>query len=91
MPNPIQPPYDAEALYATLLAQITTGLAGVPDVAIVGIHSGGAELKGFDEPVRIISVRRTAPNGQQQERRVIRPVPPTVALQPEPPEDDEEL
>jgi len=44
MPNPIPPPYDAEALYATLLAQIKTGIAGVNDVAIVGIHSGGAWL-----------------------------------------------
>ncbi len=33
---------DAEALYATLLADVKAGLAGVPDVAIVGIHSGGA-------------------------------------------------
>lgn len=35
---------DAEALYAALLAQVKTGLAGVADVAIVGIHSGGAWL-----------------------------------------------
>ena len=35
---------DAEALYATLLAQLKTGLAGASDVAIVGIHSGGAWL-----------------------------------------------
>lgn len=33
---------DAEALYATLLADVKAGLAGVADVAIVGIHSGGA-------------------------------------------------
>ena len=44
MPNPTPPPYDAEALYATLLAQVKTGIAGVSDVAIVGIHSGGAWL-----------------------------------------------
>jgi pyrimidine operon attenuation protein/uracil phosphoribosyltransferase len=36
--------YDAEALYRTLLAQVRAGLAGVPDAAIVGIHSGGAWL-----------------------------------------------
>jgi len=35
---------DAEALYAALLAQVKTGLAGVANVAIVGIHSGGAWL-----------------------------------------------
>ncbi|NRR33058.1 bifunctional pyr operon transcriptional regulator/uracil phosphoribosyltransferase PyrR [Oxalobacteraceae bacterium] len=35
---------DAEALYAALLDQVKTGLAGAPDVAIVGIHSGGAWL-----------------------------------------------
>jgi len=38
--NPNQ--LDAEQLYATLLADVKAGLAGVPDVAIVGIHSGGA-------------------------------------------------
>ena len=38
--NPNQ--LDAEALYATLLADVKAGLAGVSDVAIVGIHSGGA-------------------------------------------------
>ncbi|SDG27792.1 MULTISPECIES: bifunctional pyr operon transcriptional regulator/uracil phosphoribosyltransferase PyrR [unclassified Duganella] len=38
--NPNQ--LDAEALYATLLEDVKAGLAGVPDVAIVGIHSGGA-------------------------------------------------
>jgi pyrimidine operon attenuation protein/uracil phosphoribosyltransferase len=37
-------PFDAEALYRTLLAQVQQGLAGVPDAAIVGIHSGGAWL-----------------------------------------------
>ncbi len=38
------PAFDAEALYQTLRAQLQTGLAGVADVAIVGIHSGGAWL-----------------------------------------------
>ncbi|SFD64638.1 bifunctional pyr operon transcriptional regulator/uracil phosphoribosyltransferase PyrR [Massilia yuzhufengensis] len=36
--------YDAEALYRELLGQVRAGLAGVPDAAIVGIHSGGAWL-----------------------------------------------
>jgi pyrimidine operon attenuation protein/uracil phosphoribosyltransferase len=36
--------FDAEALYATLAQQIKTQLAGIPQVAIVGIHSGGAWL-----------------------------------------------
>ncbi|HEY0064065.1 MAG TPA: bifunctional pyr operon transcriptional regulator/uracil phosphoribosyltransferase PyrR [Telluria sp.] len=36
--------FDAEALYQVLLAQVRAGLAGVPDAAIVGIHSGGAWL-----------------------------------------------
>ena len=40
--NPSQ--LDAEALYAALLQQLKTGLAGASDVAIVGIHSGGAWL-----------------------------------------------
>ncbi|HEV7815247.1 MAG TPA: bifunctional pyr operon transcriptional regulator/uracil phosphoribosyltransferase PyrR [Janthinobacterium sp.] len=45
MPNPTNsPPYDAEALYAALLQQVRNGLAGLPGVAIVGIHSGGAWL-----------------------------------------------
>jgi pyrimidine operon attenuation protein/uracil phosphoribosyltransferase len=54
MTNPEQPthqtqqssphPLDAEALYRTLLQQIRTGLAGIADVALVGIHSGGAWL-----------------------------------------------
>jgi len=38
--NPNQ--LDAEALYAALLADVKAGLEGVADVAIVGIHSGGA-------------------------------------------------
>jgi pyrimidine operon attenuation protein/uracil phosphoribosyltransferase len=36
--------FDAEALYRDLLAQVRAGLSGVPDAAIVGIHSGGAWL-----------------------------------------------
>ena len=36
--------FDAEALYRALLQQVRQGLAGVPDAAIVGIHSGGAWL-----------------------------------------------
>jgi pyrimidine operon attenuation protein/uracil phosphoribosyltransferase len=37
-------PLDAEALYRTLLQQIRTGLTGVEQIALVGIHSGGAWL-----------------------------------------------
>jgi pyrimidine operon attenuation protein/uracil phosphoribosyltransferase len=45
MPNPTDPSQlDAEALYETLLRQVRDGLAGAPEVAIVGIHSGGAWL-----------------------------------------------
>ncbi|MES2318554.1 MAG: bifunctional pyr operon transcriptional regulator/uracil phosphoribosyltransferase PyrR [Pseudomonadota bacterium] len=36
--------FDAEALYQVLLGQVRAGLLGVPDAAIVGIHSGGAWL-----------------------------------------------
>lgn len=36
--------FDAEALYRDLLQQVRLGLAGATDVAIVGIHSGGAWL-----------------------------------------------
>jgi pyrimidine operon attenuation protein / uracil phosphoribosyltransferase len=36
--------FDAEALYRELLSQVRAGLNGVPDAAIVGIHSGGAWL-----------------------------------------------
>jgi pyrimidine operon attenuation protein/uracil phosphoribosyltransferase len=36
--------FDAEALYQDLLRQVRAGVAGVADVAIVGIHSGGAWL-----------------------------------------------
>jgi pyrimidine operon attenuation protein/uracil phosphoribosyltransferase len=41
MPNP---DFDAEALYGVLAERVKTGLAGVNNVAIVGIHSGGAWL-----------------------------------------------
>jgi pyrimidine operon attenuation protein/uracil phosphoribosyltransferase len=41
MPNP---DFDAEALYGVLADRVKTGLAGVDNVAIVGIHSGGAWL-----------------------------------------------
>ena len=45
MPTTIESPdFDAEALYRTLLEQVRAGLAGLPDAAIVGIHSGGAWL-----------------------------------------------
>ena len=43
-PNLNTDAFDAEALYRTLLDAVRTGLAGVPDAAIVGIHSGGAWL-----------------------------------------------
>lgn len=33
---------DAEALYKTLLEQIKAAMASQPDLAVVGIHSGGA-------------------------------------------------
>ena len=38
------PPLNAEALYATLAAQIKSALANTDGLAIVGIHSGGAWL-----------------------------------------------
>lgn len=41
MPNP---KLDAEALYQALAKQVKTGLAHADQVAIVGIHSGGAWL-----------------------------------------------
>ena len=46
MPTPTDHsgPFDAEALYGILLAQVRAGLEGKPDAAIVGIHSGGAWL-----------------------------------------------
>ncbi|MET0858122.1 MAG: bifunctional pyr operon transcriptional regulator/uracil phosphoribosyltransferase PyrR [Telluria sp.] len=36
--------FDAESLYQDLLRQVRDGVAGASDVAIVGIHSGGAWL-----------------------------------------------
>jgi pyrimidine operon attenuation protein / uracil phosphoribosyltransferase len=36
--------FDAEALYRALRQQVQQGLAGAADLAIVGIHSGGAWL-----------------------------------------------
>jgi pyrimidine operon attenuation protein / uracil phosphoribosyltransferase len=41
MPNP---EFDAEALYQALSQRVTAGLADATNVAIVGIHSGGAWL-----------------------------------------------
>jgi len=38
------PKLDAEALYQALVTQIKASLTDIPDVAIVGIHSGGAWL-----------------------------------------------
>ena len=43
MPTPSES-FDAEALYQVLLQQLRAGLADAPDLAIVGIHSGGAWL-----------------------------------------------
>ncbi|MBA5607659.1 bifunctional pyr operon transcriptional regulator/uracil phosphoribosyltransferase PyrR [Duganella sp. FT3S] len=43
-PTSNTPQLDAEALYASLLQQVKTGLAGATDPAIVGIYSGGAWL-----------------------------------------------
>ncbi|GGC08445.1 bifunctional pyr operon transcriptional regulator/uracil phosphoribosyltransferase [Oxalicibacterium flavum] len=43
MTNPT-PELDAEAMYSTLLQQVKAGLAQVENVALVGIHSGGAWL-----------------------------------------------
>ncbi|MEJ7806246.1 MAG: bifunctional pyr operon transcriptional regulator/uracil phosphoribosyltransferase PyrR, partial [Telluria sp.] len=36
--------FDAEALYLVLRDQVASGLSGVQNAAIVGIHSGGAWL-----------------------------------------------
>lgn len=38
------PELDAEALYRDLAQQVNAGLAGATDIAVVGIHSGGAWL-----------------------------------------------
>jgi pyrimidine operon attenuation protein/uracil phosphoribosyltransferase len=43
MPTPTKQ-FDAEALYQDLLQQVRSGLHDAADVAIVGIHSGGAWL-----------------------------------------------
>lgn len=40
--NPPIDQLDAEAAYRALLGQIKTALASTPDLAVVGIHSGGA-------------------------------------------------
>lgn len=40
--NPPIDQLDAEAAYSTLLEQIKAALAHTPDLAVVGIHSGGA-------------------------------------------------
>lgn len=40
--NPLPDNLDAEALYKMLLQQIKTELADAPNLALVGIHSGGA-------------------------------------------------
>jgi pyrimidine operon attenuation protein / uracil phosphoribosyltransferase len=42
--TPLTPEHDAEALYLDLLQQVKSGLAQAEQVAIVGIHSGGAWL-----------------------------------------------
>lgn len=50
IPDPVSLPVsgadslDAELLYATLLQQVSVGLTGINQLAIVGIHSGGAWL-----------------------------------------------
>jgi pyrimidine operon attenuation protein/uracil phosphoribosyltransferase len=43
-PQADSPLPDAEALYGTLLQQVSTALADATELAIVGIHSGGAWL-----------------------------------------------
>ena len=43
MPTPTKD-FDAEALYLVLRDQLRAGLSGIPNAAIVGIHSGGAWL-----------------------------------------------
>lgn len=40
--NPSLDNLDAEALYKTLFEQIQTKLSGIPNLALVGIYSGGA-------------------------------------------------
>ncbi len=72
----------------TLVSEIVTHLARKVD-GLAYYPWGTAELKGFDEPVRIISVRRVSP-AEQQAPRVIRPAPPTVTLPPDAPATDDE-
>ena len=40
--NPPPETFDAEALYEVLLKEIRSRLADLPDIVLVGIHSGGA-------------------------------------------------
>ncbi len=42
--SPATPSFDTQALYASLLEQVRKGTAGCTQLAIVGIHSGGAWL-----------------------------------------------
>jgi pyrimidine operon attenuation protein/uracil phosphoribosyltransferase len=42
--SPVTSPFEAEALYRQLAALVERGLLGLDNVAIVGIHSGGAWL-----------------------------------------------
>ncbi len=72
----------------TLVSEIVTHLARKVD-GLAYYPWGSAELKGFDEPVRIVSVRRASAN-EQQERRPARYVPPTVTLQQEASVEDED-
>lgn len=44
MPTSTTEQFDAEALYRELLQQVRAALPGLPNLAIVGIHSGGAWL-----------------------------------------------
>ena len=44
MPTTTTEQFDAEALYRELLQQVRAALPGLPNLAIVGIHSGGAWL-----------------------------------------------
>ncbi len=44
MPTTSSSTFDTNALYASLLEQVRAGTAGCANVAIVGIHSGGAWL-----------------------------------------------
>lgn len=43
-PSSFPSPYDAEALYRVLEAQVIAGLANAEKIAVVGIYSGGAWL-----------------------------------------------